>query len=90
MFNSLKEIKEHKEEIISKGLQTAIVYFKSPILNGIEERHIYADSITELRAWLYETCDFCDKHNICYISYLNGSIEMTHGDITTNFLGLED
>lgn len=90
MFRTIKEIQEHKDKITSKGLQTAIVYFKSPILNAIEERHIYADDITELNVWLRETCAFYKEHNICFISYINDSIQVTNGDITTNFLGLED
>ena len=90
MFKTLKEIKAHKEQITSKGLQTAVIYFKSPILNAVEERHIYADNIIELRAWLNDTTTLYLKNNICYIAYINNHIEQTNGDITTNFLGLED
>ena len=89
MFKTLKEIQAHKEQVTSKGLQSAIIYFKSPILNAIEERHIYADGITELNVWLYETCAFYKEQNICFMSYINDSIQVTNGDITTNFLGLE-
>ena len=86
----MKEIQEHKDRITSKCLQTAIIYFKSPILNAIEERHIYADDITELNIWLRETCAFYKEQNICFISYINDSIQVVNGDITTNFLGLEN
>lgn len=88
-MKTFKEIKEHKEQITSKGLQTAIIYFFSPILNEVEERHIYADSITELRAWLNETCMFYNMHNICYLSYLNGVLETNQGDIVDKILDLE-
>lgn len=90
MFKTIKEIQDHKDRITSKGLQTAIIYFKSPILNAIEERHIYADDVTELNVWLRETCDFYKEKNICFISYINDSIQAVNGDIITNFLGLED
>lgn len=90
MFKTLTEIQENKNRITSKGLQTAIIYFKSPILDAIEERHIYADDVIELSAWLRETCAFYKEQNICFISYINDSIQITNGDITTNFLGLED
>ena len=89
MFKTIREIQEHKDRITSKGLQTAVIYFKSPILNTIEERHIYADDITELNMWLCETCAFYKENNICFISYINNSIQITNGGITTNFLGLE-
>lgn len=84
MFRTIKEIKAHKEQITSKGLQTAIIYFMSHILNGVEERHIYADDINELRAWLNENLFEMKRQNIEYMAYLNSCLEYKNGDITKN------
>lgn len=70
-MRTITEIREHKEKITCKGLQTAIIYFISPILNEVEERHIYADDINELRTWLNENVFEMKKHNIEYMAYLN-------------------
>ena len=83
-MKTIAEIREHKENITSKGLQTAIIYFMSPILNEVEERHIYADDINELRAWLNENLFEMKKRDIEYMAYLNSFLEYKNGDITKN------
>ena len=83
-MKTIAEIREHKEKITSKGLQTAIIYFMSPILNEVEERHIYADDINELRAWLNENLFEMKRRDIEYMTYLNSFLEYKNGDITKN------
>ena len=85
-MKTIAEIKEHKEKITSKGLQTAIIYFMSPILNEVEERHIYADDINELSAWLNENLFEMKKHNIHFMAYLNNFLEYKNGDFIKNLL----
>ena len=81
-MKTIEEIRKHKEEITSKGLQTAIIYFMSPILNEVEEKHIYADDINELRIWLDENVFEMKNRNIEYMAYLNSFLEYKNGDIT--------
>lgn len=74
MFNTLKEVKEHKEQITSKGLFTSIIYFLSPITGEVEERHIYADDNAECAAWLEEQHKFYTDKKIKHYAYNNGYI----------------
>ena len=46
-----KELIAKLEEINSKGLQSAVLVFYSPLSETVEERHIYADSFNEVSEW---------------------------------------
>ena len=46
-----KELIAKLEEINSKGLQSAVLVFYSPLSETIEERHIYADNFNEVFEW---------------------------------------
>ena len=46
-----KELIAKLEEINSKGLQSAVLVFYSPLSETVEERHIYADSFNEVFEW---------------------------------------
>ena len=74
MFKTLEEVRKHRESIESKGLFSSIIYFYSPIINGIEERHIYADSNFECVQWLNEQCKFYREQEIKYHGYNCGAM----------------
>lgn len=46
-----KELIAKLEEINSKGLQSAVLVFYSPLSETVEERHIYADNFNEVFEW---------------------------------------
>lgn len=46
-----KELIAKLEDINSKGLQSAVLVFYSPLSETIEERHIYADNFNEVFEW---------------------------------------
>jgi hypothetical protein len=46
-----KELIAKLEEINSKGLQSAVLIFYSPLSETVEERHIYADNFNEVFEW---------------------------------------
>ena len=46
-----KELITKLEEINSKGLQSAVLVFYSPLSETVEERHIYADNFNEVFEW---------------------------------------
>lgn len=39
------------DKVSSKGIQSAILFFRSPLTGRFEERHIYADDRVELELW---------------------------------------
>lgn len=46
-----KELIAKLEDINSKGLQSAVLVFYSPLSETVEERHIYADNFNEVFEW---------------------------------------
>ena len=46
-----KELIAKLEEINSRGLQSAVLVFYSPLSETVEERHIYADNFNEVFEW---------------------------------------
>jgi len=66
------------ENVSHKGLYSVLIFYKSPITNEIEERHMYADANAECiqiaEKWLAEYCNL----DIPCIIYLNGGIYLMH------------
>ena len=79
MFKSFSEFRQHKDTVTSKGLHTAIIYFRSPVTEEIEERHIYADEYTEVVEWLNNITTKYREANFTFITYLNNHIEEMNG-----------
>lgn len=70
--------------ITSKGLYTVVVFFRSPITDKVEERHMYADANAEVWAVADTWKATYDKLGFNYIIYVNNSIEYSN-----NFHGFE-
>lgn len=63
------------------GLYSAIIFWKSPLSNRIEERHIYADIDYECRLWLERMTEFYRKSGIAYAAYINGGLYDSGGQL---------
>ena len=79
MFKSFSELRQHKDKITSKGLHTAIIYFRSPIDGEIIERHIYADDYMEVSKWLDNITTKYREANFTFITYLDNHIQEMNG-----------
>lgn len=66
------------ENVTSKGLFSVIVFYRSPITNTVEERHIYADANSEVWA----IADLWKKNykdlGFDFLIYVNKSIEYSN------------
>lgn len=63
------------------GVYSAIVFFKSPWSNIIEERHIYADVDYESKLWLQRMIEFYHNSGIAFAAYANGALEQSEGNL---------
>lgn len=68
---------EKLDEITSIGLLSAVVFFKSPF--GVEERHIWSNTNSELIGWLSTTIGNYKKQNMPYVAYLNRGLYLSEG-----------
>ena len=63
------------------GLYSAIVFWRSPLSDMIEERHIYADIEYECRFWLERMTEFYHNSGIPFAAYLNGGLNDSEGNL---------
>lgn len=75
---SREDAKKLLEAVTSKGLFTAIVFYKSPITEQPEERHIYADDNSECINWANYRLESCKNYNLPCEIYVNGSHYASH------------
>ena len=76
-----EECKYLLDTLRNSGKYTAILFFKSQITNGVEERHIYADNNAEVCLWLEAVISSYKLANISYATYLNGELRDGKGDL---------
>lgn len=63
---------------------SAIIFFRDPITDTVEERHMWASSIMELEIWLNYTLPNYKAHDISYVAYIDGGIAYLDGDFCVN------
>ena len=73
-----KEIVIKMEEVFSKGLQAAMIVFRSPLTNSLEERHIYADSCMEVMVWATAEEKYYREKDIPFGIWVNNHIEVNY------------
>lgn len=73
------------ENVTSKGLYSVIVFYKSPITNTVEERHIYADASSEV--WMIADTwkEKYTKLGFDFMIYVNNSLEYSNNIYTFEF-----
>ena len=77
------------EEVSSQGLLSAIIFFRSPLSDMVEERHIWANSNSELIEWLsrildkYNEIEKTSEFKIPYAAYLNNCLYRCEGTLFT-------
>lgn len=69
------------EEVRNKytQLNSGIVFYRSPITNGVECRVAYFESIAETTLWLDEKEKFYRKNKIPFAIYLNTELRENEG-----------
>ena len=71
---SREDAKKLLEAVTSKGLFTAVAFYKSPITEQVEERHIYADDNSECINWANYRLESCKNYNVPCVIYLNNEM----------------
>lgn len=77
-----KQIVELMDNIFSKGLNAALVVYRSPITDTLEERHIYADDYREVLMWAEEKNElYLNDYKLDFAIWINNSIRFSHGEL---------
>lgn len=82
---NIKEAKEflQKNSHFIKGMYSFICFHWSPVTKTIEARIIYTPDYNEGTAWLDNVAEFYAKYKIPYVTYINGEMDESEGDLET-------
>jgi hypothetical protein len=77
-----KELIKVMDSVFGKGLNAALVAFRSPITNTLEERHIYADDCYEARLWADDKVDFyLNDAKLDFAVWINRHLIVSQGQL---------
>lgn len=62
-------------------LNNAVIFFKSPVTNVIEVRHVFAESTNECLIWAQQRLEEYTQLNIPFAIYRNGLLFETQGEL---------
>lgn len=82
-----KQIIDLMERIFNKGLHAALVVWRSPVDNKLEERHIYADEYAEIDKWIEDTRQYYTLIGVKFCIWVNDYIMYSN---TTSLIEEED
>ena len=71
-----KEMINFLDKVSSKGIQSAVLFFRTPLTGRFEERHIYADDRTELDLWARAIEKEYLSKSIPFAIWINNQIEV--------------
>ena len=69
------------ENLRGSKYKNACIFYFSPVSNGVEERHIYADSYAEVSQWADERTREYNGLNFDFGTYINGGLQFANGYI---------
>lgn len=76
-----KEILSLQSRVFSKGLDAAMIVFRSPLTDKLEERHIYSDVYFEANVWAKNMEDQYRRLGVDFAVWVNNHCTADSGTI---------